>query len=182
MAPPSRAYYDQLIQKHIEVNRTTYITFLQNLIRAPSPNPPGDTRAASEVIKAFLSRNEIQPHVISPLPHAPNVVASFSGQQGNGPWVLFNGHVVTFPLNDEGARQIPPCSGLNDDERIHGLGAVDMKAGTAASVIAFTLLKKWANHLTGSVALTAVSDEETGGQYALNICSTPAAMPGKLIA
>jgi succinyl-diaminopimelate desuccinylase len=164
MTPPGRAYQEHILNE-IEANRSIYIEFLQSFVGAASPNPPGDTRAASEVIKTFLSRNDVRPITIAPLAHAINVFASFNGEQGNGRRVLFNGHIDTFPLNDDTTRLFPPCSGLNDGERIHGLGAVGMKAGTAASVIAFTILKKWSSHLTGSVALMAVSDKESGARY-----------------
>lgn len=40
-----------------------------------------------------------------------------------------------------------------------------MKAGTAASVIAYAYLHQFRYHLSGSLALCAVSDEETGGKW-----------------
>jgi hypothetical protein len=58
-----------------------------------------------------------------------------------------------------------PWSGDLVDGRIHGRGAVDMKAGTAASVIAYSFLYRYRHLLSGSLALCAVSDEETGGKW-----------------
>jgi succinyl-diaminopimelate desuccinylase len=159
-----RSYYEHLINKGINANRYKYIHFLHNIIQAASPNPPGDTHAAKEVIKNFLSRRHIRPRTFAALPHAPNLVVKFEGRKGRGPQVLFNGHIDTFPVNGETASQLHPCSWLIAGERIHGLGAVDMKASMAASVIAFTLLEEYSRFLTGSVVLTAVSDE-TGGRY-----------------
>ena len=40
-----------------------------------------------------------------------------------------------------------------------------MKAGTAASIIAYTYLFQYRSHLKGSLGLCAVSDEETGGKF-----------------
>lgn len=40
-----------------------------------------------------------------------------------------------------------------------------MKAGTAASVIAYSYIHKYREFLKGSIALCAVSDEETGGKW-----------------
>lgn len=40
-----------------------------------------------------------------------------------------------------------------------------MKAGLAASIIAYTYLHRYRSHLSGNIALCAVSDEETGGKY-----------------
>jgi succinyl-diaminopimelate desuccinylase len=97
MTPPGRAYQEHILNE-IEANRSIYIEFLQSFVGAASPNPPGDPRAASEVIKTFLSRNDVQPITIAPLAHAINVFASFNGEQGNGPRVLFNGYIDTFPL------------------------------------------------------------------------------------
>lgn len=40
-----------------------------------------------------------------------------------------------------------------------------MKAGTAASIIAFTYVNKYASQIQGHCTLEVVSDEETGGRY-----------------
>jgi len=40
-----------------------------------------------------------------------------------------------------------------------------MKAGTAALVIAYSFLYRYRHLLSGSLALCAVSDEETGGKW-----------------
>ena len=155
---------ESLLQE-ISANQDSYVLFLQQLIRAASPNPPGSTTKASSVILDFLRQHDISPDIIAPQPHMPNVVADFNGEKGPGPRVVFNGHIDTFPANEPENWERGPYSGDNDGTSIHGLGAVDMKAGTAASIIAFTLLKKRAQQLKGSVALTAVSDEETGGKF-----------------
>ncbi|KAF1844440.1 putative acetylornithine deacetylase [Cucurbitaria berberidis CBS 394.84] len=153
------------ILNEIEANRDDYIQLLQHFIQAASPNPPGDTTKASQVILDFLSQHGISADIIAPQAHMPNIVTDFDGKQGPGPRVVFNGHIDTFPASESEKWKRDPYSGHNGGSSIHGLGAVDMKAGTAASVIAFTLLKKRAQHLRGSIALTAVSDEETGGKY-----------------
>ncbi|KAI4700561.1 hypothetical protein J4E81_003522 [Alternaria sp. BMP 2799] len=162
---PARQYHESLILCEIEANKDKYIHFLQRLVRAASPSPPRDTRAAADVVTKFLSANNIYADIVAPMAHMPNVVSDFEGRLQDGPRVVFNGHMDTFPVNNLEGWKIPPYSGHNDGTSIHGLGSVDMKAGTAASIIAFTLLKKRASHLIGSVALTVVSDEETGGEW-----------------
>lgn len=71
----------------------------------------------------------------------------------------------TFPTSNPEEWKRGLYSGERDEDRIYGLGSVDMKAGTAASIIAFTLLRARKEHLKGSVTLTAVSDEESGGRW-----------------
>ena len=48
---------------------------------------------------------------------------------------------------------------------MHGRGGVDMKAGTAASIIAFTYVSKFRSRVCGDCTLEVVSDEETGGRF-----------------
>lgn len=78
-----------------------------------------------------------------------------------------NGHMDVFPVaaDDSDNRVHGPWSGSNDGKHIFGRGAVDMKAGTAASCIADAYLHERRKYPTGSLALTAVSDEETGGMW-----------------
>jgi acetylornithine deacetylase/succinyl-diaminopimelate desuccinylase-like protein len=52
-----------------------------------------------------------------------------------------------------------------EDGFVHGSGGVDMKAGTAASIIAFTYVSKFRSRVFGDCTLEVVSDEETGGRF-----------------
>lgn len=60
-----------------------------------------------------------------------------------------------------------------------------MKAGTAASIIAYTILQSRTESLNGSVGLMAVLDEETGGKrgtrYFLEIGDNPSRLLGDTI-
>jgi succinyl-diaminopimelate desuccinylase len=51
------------------------------------------------------------------------------------------------------------------DGRLHGLGTVDMKCGTTASIFTYAYLSGLADELRGRLTLTLVSDEETGGRW-----------------
>jgi len=81
-----------------------------------------------------------------------------------------NGHIDVFPVDTSQTDKWShggPWSGHNDGTYIFGRGGVDMKAGTLASTIAYSYLYRYREHLgkQGSVALTLVSDEETGGKF-----------------
>lgn len=152
----------------IKADTQAHIQFLQRLVQAASPNPPGDTRAAAAVIRGYLSsQHGISTQVIAPGgEQAPNVVAEFAcGVTQGGPRLAMNGHMDVFPAGDGHDWERDPWSGDVADGKLYGRGTVDMKAGTAASVIAFAYLHRYREHLKGSVALCAVSDEETGGKF-----------------
>jgi putative selenium metabolism hydrolase len=56
--------------------------------------------------------------------------------------ILFDSHVDTVEVNDEGEWDIPPYSGEIRDGRLHGRGSVDMKSAVAASVYAGAVARK----------------------------------------
>ena len=157
----------QALLDAITADTEAHISFLQRLTQAPSPNPPGDTRAAATVIQDYLSSRDIPTQIVAPGgEHMPNIVSDFAcaDNHNDGPRLVMNGHMDVFPASDGHDWDRSPWSGEIVDGRLHGRGTVDMKAGTAASVIAFAYLHKYREHLRGSVVLCAVSDEETGGK------------------
>jgi len=151
----------------IEVDKGSHIAFLQSFLRAKSPNPPGDTREASKVVQDYLHAHNINTEIVAPREDLPNIVSDFDGGNGQGPRLVMNGHMDVFPVGDGKGWTRDPWSGdiVDGGKRLHGRGGVDMKAGTAASIIAFAYLNSHKEHLSGSVALTVVSDEETGGKW-----------------
>ncbi|KAL4958684.1 uncharacterized protein BDV14DRAFT_207549 [Aspergillus stella-maris] len=162
---------------HLTTTKESQISLLQSFVRAPSPNPPGDTTLATRVITDYLSSNGIPHRLLTPPDRdsSPNLVAEFTGLAGPGPRVVLNGHIDVFPVDSATRHQWDrdPYSGDIENGLVHGRGVVDMKSGTASLVLAYAALYKCRHELNGSVALCAVSDEETGGkwgtQYLLNM-------------
>ena len=136
------------------------ITLLQNLLRIPSDNPPGDTTAITDYIKQYLLQNEIESRIITTKPGIANIVATV----GSGsPHLVLNGHLDTFPAEVGEPWSIPPYSGELREDRIYGRGAGDMKGGLAALLYSFVKVAK--NGHGGTLTFTGTSDEETGGEW-----------------
>ncbi|MGW9332014.1 M20/M25/M40 family metallo-hydrolase [Bosea sp. NPDC055594] len=148
----------------IDRDQDQLVDFLRRLVRAPSPNPPGDTREAAGLVSAFLEQRGIGSAIIAPQETMPNVVSEFDGGS-TGERLVMNGHLDVFPVGDGAGWDRDPWSGDLENGYIHGRGTTDMKTGTAASIIAFSYLHRYRRKLRGSLGLTAVSDEETGGKY-----------------
>ncbi|KAG5761308.1 hypothetical protein H9Q72_010580 [Fusarium xylarioides] len=146
-----------------EYNQTS---FLQKFVQAASPNPPGNTSQATAVIGEYLSSKNIPYEFVDIHGDGKvNVVSDFQGGKGPGQRVVLNGHVDVFPVGDGSGWSRDPWSGDIVDGRLHGRGVVDMKSGTASLIIAYAFLYERRHLLTGSVALCAVADEETGGKW-----------------
>jgi succinyl-diaminopimelate desuccinylase len=140
---------------------------LSDLVRAPSVNPPGDTRAAAQVVTAWLKRHGLRPQVMGSAPERPSVVARhvFTPADGaaaaSAPHLLFLSHLDTVPLGDEGAWTVPPFGAEVRDGRLWGRGAADAKGSAAPMLVALSALAE--SRLRGSVTVALVADEETGG-------------------
>ena len=148
----------------IESEAPSFVQFLQDFIRAKSPNPPGDTRVAAAHIRSFLDRNDLVHRIVSPHPEMPNIIASFDGG-GAGKHLVLNGHIDVFPVGEGYGWTADPWGGALIDGKIYGRGAADMKCGTTASIMTYALLHRIKDRLKGTLTLTAVSDEETFGPW-----------------
>ncbi|REF00010.1 ArgE/DapE family deacylase [Thermomonospora umbrina] len=86
---------------------------------------------------------------------------------GDGPSLMFNGHVDVVPPGDPGAWSVDPFGGDLDGDLLYGRGACDMKGGLVAALFAVRALRR--ARPRGDVLLACVAGEEDGGlgSYAL---------------
>jgi succinyl-diaminopimelate desuccinylase len=159
IAEPARAALED-----IDARREELYTLAEDLLAAPSPNPPGVVTAASEVARRYLRRCGVAFDLHVPASGRENLVASIGGERP-GPHIVLNAHLDVFPI-EEGqdppeAFVAPPVRG----RRIAGRGAVDMKGGAAAFLFVLGTLARLEPPLPGTVTLCLVCDEETAGPF-----------------
>ncbi|MDF7669812.1 succinyl-diaminopimelate desuccinylase [Orbaceae bacterium ESL0721] len=77
------------------------------------------------------------------------------------PTLMFAGHTDVVPAGDESKWRYPPYTPtIDDNNRLYGRGASDMKSGVAAMICAAEdFVKQYPNH-SGRVAFLITSDEE----------------------
>lgn len=153
----------QQVLDWIQEDEALLIEFFQKFVRAASPNPPGDTRDAMQVVRNFLNGEGLTFEEHAAEDHLPNIVASFDCS-GPGKHLLLNGHVDVFPIGNADLWKQDPWSGDIIDGRIYGRGTADMKGGTTAAMFAYRYLSRLRDKLSGKLTLMVVSDEETGGR------------------
>jgi succinyl-diaminopimelate desuccinylase len=147
----------------VEKDRYELITFLRGFIKKPSPNPPGDTKETANYICDYLDEKGISYQMLGPDPDKPNIISVINAKN-EGRRLVLNGHMDVFPVKSEKGWSHSPWGGELVDGRIYGRGACDMKAGTSALIYTYTVLHDLMDELNGSLVLTVVSDEETGGR------------------
>ncbi|MBK9745191.1 MAG: M20 family metallopeptidase [Chloroflexi bacterium] len=142
----------------------TLIELLQSLVRIPSPNPPGDTRAIADFIAQTMAAVGCQVVSVAPdsKPEAVSVIATL----GSGdPVIMVHAHIDTVPIaaDEAGQWSVDPYAAVIKDGRVYGKGSVDDKAPLAAMMQ--TILNAAArDSLRGTLVLVAAAEEEVGGR------------------
>ncbi len=155
---------DTLFQ-FLNARQEDLLAFARDLVRTPSPNPPGDERAVAARVAEELQRLGLPAAaIIAKQPHRPNMLLRLSGSKP-GPSLLLNGHLDTKPpgaLSEWGADPFDP---LVRAGKLHGLGSTDMKGAVAAMVYAVGALARVAHSFGGEVQLLLTADEEAGSAF-----------------
>ena len=141
------------------IDRSELTALVQELVRRPSPNPPGSEASVARFLAETCERLRLRAELEEVIPGRPNVYASLGPAEEPG--LLFLVHTDTVPAGQGWSR--PPFGGELADGRVIGRGAADMKAGIAAAVIAMAALQRAGHELSRPVALAAVIDEEETG-------------------
>lgn len=141
------------------------VELLPDLVRIPSPNPPGDTRAVADHVAGLLRSWGYDIHVVAPpaKPQAASVVARL----GSGaPSVLYHAHMDTVPIGATEAAgwTSDPYDPVVRDGRLYGKGSVDDKGPLAAMLAAARRFAEARHGARGQLVIVAAAEEETGGQ------------------
>lgn len=115
------------------------VALLQAVIRAESPDPPGDETRVAGVLETELRRLGLAVETDEFAPGRFNIMVRVRGT-GARPGLVFSAHMDTLPAGT-GAWRHPPFAGVVEDGRIYGRGACDMKSGLAAMVSAAVALQ-----------------------------------------
>jgi len=90
----------------------------------------------------------------------PNIVATYTFGEGNGPTVVLDAHMDTVAVDHY---QCEPFAGLIRDGFIHGRGASDDKSSIIAMIEAVSSLLESGNAYEGRKVCCSVVDEECDG-------------------
>lgn len=138
------------------------VEMTSELIRMPSINPPGDMREVSSFVEEYVRRLGLSVETIESRPGMTNIVATLDA--GEGPTLVFNGHMDVIPPGDPERWDWDPFGGDVRNGYVHGRGASDMKGGLAGLLVALKKIVTFTD-LKGKILFMAVPDEESGGDY-----------------
>ncbi|MEA3457928.1 MAG: M20/M25/M40 family metallo-hydrolase [Candidatus Thermoplasmatota archaeon] len=80
---------------------------------------------------------------------------------GKGPKIMLNGHLDTVNAERPERWRHPPFSAVEEEGKIYGRGAADMKGGVAAAIMSFIAIAKRKKEINGELFLSCVFGEES---------------------
>jgi putative selenium metabolism hydrolase len=134
-------------------NAEALATFLQDLVRIPSLSGQEEAaaiRLAEEMRKVGFDEVRID--------RIGNVIGRVGS--GDGPKLLYNGHLDTVDVGDPTRWRHPPYAAVIEDGVLYGRGACDMKGGLAAMVYGVKALLDASVNLAGTLYVVGVVQEE----------------------
>jgi acetylornithine deacetylase/succinyl-diaminopimelate desuccinylase-like protein len=132
----------------------------QQLLRIDTTNPPGNERAAAELIARELAEVGFEPELLEGAPYRTNLVVRHRGT-GARPPLLLSAHLDVVEA-DPAKWAVPPFSGEEQDGCLWGRGAIDMKNMAAMCTAILRRLAVTETVLDRDIIFAAVADEEAG--------------------
>jgi acetylornithine deacetylase len=157
------------------------LAFLSDLVAIPSlDGSPGEV-AAQEYVAAALERlgckvdvweidfDEVRRHPAfsAEAERQRGLGVVGAGGAGDGPTLIFNGHVDVVPAGNESLWRFPPWQATIADGWVYGRGALDMKGGLACAIFAAKAIRDAGVRLKGRLLIQSVIGEEDGGSGTL---------------
>jgi len=138
------------------------VALLQALIQQRSDYPPGDCRAAIQVVADKMQQDDVQVETFARQEQQPNLLATYPSHT-LGRRLMFHAHIDTVPAGESERWSFDPFAGYITDGCIFGRGAGDDKGSVTAQVMAIIALARAGVRLDGCLQVAVVSDEESGG-------------------
>lgn len=138
------------------------ISFLQDLVRIPSPS----TQEGAVAARIAEEMEEVGFTEVS-TDRIGNVIGKVG--RGDGARLVYNAHMDTVGIGDPAAWRRAPYGGQIENGILYGRGASDMKSSIAAMVYAARALIQAEVELAGTLYLVCVVQEEPCEGYAMRV-------------
>jgi len=139
------------------------VELARELIRTPSPNPPGDERAVAAIVSEALRDLDLPAgDCIARDDRRPNLLATIEFGTG-GRHLVLSGHMDTKPVGDA-TWTTDPREPEIDGDRLYNLGSADMKGALAAMLVAASRVLEDPPS-AGRLSLLFTADEEDGAAF-----------------
>ncbi|MEV0321405.1 M20 family metallopeptidase [Streptomyces sp. NPDC050658] len=144
------------------IDAEAVVAFTQDLVRLRTVNATGATeveRPAAELVARLFDAYGWTYDVVEVAPGRPNTVAVIEGGGGDGPTLMFEGHIDVVTEGDPADWSVDPYGAEIRDGKLWGRGSADMKSGVAAMIHGVRALQL-AGPFPGRIVVGVLCDEE----------------------
>lgn len=142
-----------------KVDTDHLVKFVQELVRIPTPNPPGNEQPVAERVAGEMRKIGLETALQEVEPMRPNVIGILKGES-DWPALLIESHMDTVPIGARDHWIVDPFSGEIRDGKIYGRGSGDNKGGVGVMVEAAKAIKEAGIRVKRDVIFTSLVDEE----------------------
>jgi len=141
------------------------IQIFREYLQIPSVHPDIDYSQCVEFLKRQAESLELPVSIYYPADEKnPVIIITWQGSQPQLPTIMLNSHMDVVPVFEEQWSYAPFGAEIDDEGKIYGRGAQDMKSLGTQYLAAIRALKKdGINQLKRTIHVTFVPDEEVGG-------------------
>jgi len=148
-------------------------SFLQQLIRIETVNPPGKYEEIIKFLGSFAAENGLQSEICeTPQQKCMNAGIDTNERRlsikitegSSRPRILLLAHADTVPIGYKILWKHDPFKGEITEGKMYGRGACDCKGRIAGYVFALLALKRELKSLPSEVSIAVTADEEIGGE------------------
>ncbi|MCK4581961.1 M20/M25/M40 family metallo-hydrolase [Candidatus Bathyarchaeota archaeon] len=134
------------------------VELLKMMIETPSVT--GDETELARKVAEFMRRNGFDEVELQEVKDGKYQTIGTMKGTGGGRSMMLCGHLDIFPPPEN---MVDPYKAVIDGDRIYGAGVGDMKAGTAATVMAVDAIIQSGVEIKGDIVVALVMEEEIGG-------------------
>jgi len=145
-------------------------TWLTELIKINTTNPPGNEEAAAKYVAGILQKEGITSELLAMATGRSALVARLNASSFADPSkaVLLVAHLDVVGV-ERAKWTVDPFAAVPKDGYIYGRGAIDDKGMLAANLAAFVYLKRTNARLNRDVIFLATASEEGGGDASIRM-------------
>lgn len=138
---------------------------LQKYIRVDSSQPEGNE---CDMVSAVLDSlpSDVEYSVIEHTAKRHSLIVKIAGEESTG-GIAFVGHIDTVPFGDCASWKYHPLSAAEEEGKIYGRGASDMKGGVTAMTATLNTLLKYDRKPKSDIYFCFTADEEKDGMGAV---------------
>lgn len=157
------------------IDEATWLALASELVRAGQPDaenpldpdePAGREQGIADVVAGKLAAIglDVERHALEP--GRPNVIGTLRGRATDGPTLILNDHLDTYPAGDPSkwtATGGDPYRPTRIGDRLYGRGTSDTRANLACTLLAVDAIRKAGIALEGTLKCVYTVDEEKNG-------------------